>query len=37
MSACVRPEKLTGRKIAYIMFFSEAEADQMQDSLKGNI
>lgn len=37
MSACVRPEKLTGKKIAYIMFFNEAEADEMQDRLRSNL
>jgi len=37
MSACVRSEKLTGKKIAYIMFFSEAEADEMQDRLRSNL
>lgn len=37
MSACVRPEKLTGKKIAYIMFFNEAEADEMQDKFRSNI
>jgi len=37
MSACVRPEKLTGKKIAYIMFFDEAEADEMQNKFRSNI
>lgn len=37
MSACVRPEKLTGRKIAYVMFYNEAEADQMQEALNANL
>lgn len=37
MSACVRPEKLTGKKIAYIMFFDEAEADTMQERFRSNL
>lgn len=37
MSAAVKSEKLTGKKIAYIMFFDESEADTMQDKFLSNV